>query len=109
MHPCSTSPYSKVLVFPAKLVSYFVFQIMTLNNTGLSIAVDWVGRYIYWSEVDDKMSGSTLYQLDLNQAERGLIHVSKILRRSKFIHSLDVTPFGRLGCCSCYYYYYCCY
>jgi hypothetical protein len=82
---------------------------MTLNNTGLSIAVDWVGRYMYWSEIDDKVPGSTLYQLDLNQAERGLIHISQVLRRSKFIHSIDVTPFGRLECCLRFhvYYYYC--
>jgi hypothetical protein len=101
VHPCNTVHHSKVLIFPAKFV-YFVFQIMTLNNTGLSIAVDWVGRYIYWSEIDDKMPGSTLYRMDLNQAERGLITISKILRRSKLIHSIDVTPFGRLECCSCY-------
>jgi hypothetical protein len=69
---------------------------VTLNSTGLSIAVDWVGRYIYWSEVDDKIPGSTIYKLDLNQAERGTIYISKVLRRRKFIHSLDISPFKRL-------------
>jgi hypothetical protein len=69
---------------------------VTLNSTGLSIAVDWVGRYIYWSEIDDKIPGSTIYRLDLNQAERGLIYASKVLRRPKFIHSIDISPFKRL-------------
>jgi len=71
-------------------------QIVTLNSTGLSIAVDWIGRYIYWSEINDRIPGSTIYRLDLNQAERGLIQASKVLRRSKFIHSIVVSPFRRL-------------
>ncbi|XP_021913370.1 proto-oncogene tyrosine-protein kinase ROS isoform X3 [Zootermopsis nevadensis] len=68
-------------------------KIVTLNNTGLSITVDWVGRYLYWSEINHRTPGSTIYRLDLNQAERGHIYASKVLRRSKFIHSIDISPF----------------
>ncbi|PNF32885.1 hypothetical protein B7P43_G01836 [Cryptotermes secundus] len=68
-------------------------KIVTLNSTGLSIAVDWVGRYIYWSEIDDKIPGSTIYRLDLNQAEKGVTYPSKVVRRPKFIHSIDISPF----------------
>ncbi|KAJ9583818.1 hypothetical protein L9F63_021821, partial [Diploptera punctata] len=69
-------------------------KIVTLNSTGLSIAVDWVGRYIYWSEADDRIPGSTIYRLDLNQAEKGYIYASKVLNRKlKKIHSIDISPF----------------
>ncbi|XP_069689840.1 proto-oncogene tyrosine-protein kinase ROS isoform X2 [Periplaneta americana] len=68
-------------------------KIVTLNSTGLSIAVDWVARYIYWSETGDRPAGSTIYRLDLNQAERGQIYASKVLSRPMFIHSIDISPF----------------
>lgn len=70
-------------------------KIVTLNNTGLSIAVDWVGRQIYWSEVDGKGAGSTVYRLDLNQAEKGTIYATKVLKRTKYIHSLQISPYKR--------------
>lgn len=88
---------------------FVCLQIVTLNNTGLSITVDWVGRYLYWSEINHRTPGSTIYRLDLNQAERGHIYASKVLRRSKFIHSIDISPFKRFesSCCfySCSHYY----
>lgn len=59
------------------------------------MAIDWVGRYVYWSEVDEKSSESVVHNLDLNQAEKGFIHSKVILKRQKYIQTIDISPFKR--------------
>nr|CAD7427324.1 unnamed protein product [Timema monikensis] len=66
-------------------------KMLLLNGTGLSITVDWVGRYIYWSEMDETGSGSAIFRLDLSQ--QGSVQPELVLRRNRLIHKVDISPF----------------
>nr|CAD7413857.1 unnamed protein product [Timema poppensis] len=66
-------------------------KMLVLNGTGLSITVDWVGRYIYWSEMDETGSGSAIFRLDLSQ--QGSVQPELVLRRNRLIHKVDISPF----------------
>ncbi|XP_071445601.1 proto-oncogene tyrosine-protein kinase ROS [Hetaerina americana] len=91
-------------------------KIISLNNTGMSIAVDWVGRFLYWSEMNDdneesfgrdnnmqenwdwndgnsrKNQGSSIRCLDLSEADIGGARPFVVLQSSKVIHKIDVSP-----------------
>ncbi|XP_063241344.1 proto-oncogene tyrosine-protein kinase ROS isoform X2 [Bacillus rossius redtenbacheri] len=68
-------------------------KMLTLNNSGLSVAVDWVGRYVYWSELDDRGAGSLVYRLDLSQTRRGIAEAQAVLWRPRIIRTLRLSPF----------------
>lgn len=75
------------------------FQIHLLNGTGLSLTIDWIGRYLYWSEVEEKGTGlftSSIYRLDLSQVEDGIFQVDKILKRNGQILEIEILPFSNV-------------
>ncbi|KAK6636659.1 hypothetical protein RUM43_010321 [Polyplax serrata] len=71
-------------------------KIHILNGTGLSLTIDWVGRFLYWSELEEKESGnsiSTIHRLDISQVESGIFQVDKLVRREGEILEIEIMPF----------------
>lgn len=70
-----------------------------MNGTGLSLAVDWVGRYLYWSELEERdptSMTSSIYRLDISQWESGFLHIHKVIRRSRRIQEIEICPFTNM-------------
>ncbi|XP_077293792.1 receptor protein-tyrosine kinase sevenless [Arctopsyche grandis] len=70
-------------------------RLLSINGTGVSIAVDWITRMLYWSQAES-LSGqhvSTIYQFDLNIYEiEGSKQFKRILYRNTQIQRLQVSP-----------------
>lgn len=73
-----------------------ITKILTLNNTALSLCVDWISRSLYWTESSYEEFGSSVtyhvMKLDLSLWEAGILKFSRILSRSRRIVNLDVSP-----------------
>ncbi|OAD52465.1 Proto-oncogene tyrosine-protein kinase ROS [Eufriesea mexicana] len=48
-------------------------KILTLNNSALSITIDWVARHLYWSESSYRESGGRIMKLDLTMWQAGIL------------------------------------
>ncbi|XP_064488538.1 proto-oncogene tyrosine-protein kinase ROS-like isoform X2 [Ornithodoros turicata] len=64
--------------------------IHSLPFSGTSLSVDWVGRYLYWTETDRSTKQSSIVRMDLNQGYR----LSSVLNSSSPITSVEVDPFS---------------
>uniref|UniRef100_T1HB35 Tyrosine-protein kinase receptor n=1 Tax=Rhodnius prolixus TaxID=13249 RepID=T1HB35_RHOPR len=70
-------------------------KVLSLNGTGLSVAMDWVGNALYWSERDERSGNSDLKKLDLTQWERGVTQIKLLFSKiNASIRSLQVDPFN---------------
>ncbi|XP_046670760.1 proto-oncogene tyrosine-protein kinase ROS-like isoform X1 [Homalodisca vitripennis] len=68
-------------------------KLLSLNNSALCLAVDWVGRFLYWAERSHTGHGSVLHSLDLN-TER---HTERtVLVRPVPIVKLQVYPLNSM-------------
>lgn len=54
--------------------------------------MDWVGRYLYWSELEEREMTSSIHRLDLSQFGMTATSSERIIRRNRRIHELDVSP-----------------
>ncbi|KFM82025.1 Proto-oncogene tyrosine-protein kinase ROS, partial [Stegodyphus mimosarum] len=62
-----------------------------LASEGSCLTVDWVGRQLYWAEVNKKESSSSVWSVDLSYNTSP----KQIFNRSSVIKSLEVEPFSR--------------
>ncbi|XP_035208124.1 proto-oncogene tyrosine-protein kinase ROS-like, partial [Stegodyphus dumicola] len=62
-----------------------------LASEGTCLTVDWVGRQLYWAEVNKKESSSSVWSVDLSYNTSP----KQIFNRSSIIKSLEVEPFSR--------------
>ncbi|XP_015429752.1 PREDICTED: proto-oncogene tyrosine-protein kinase ROS [Dufourea novaeangliae] len=67
-------------------------KILTLNNTALSLTVDWVSRNLYWSESDYRENGGQIFKLDLTTSQGGILKYENIVTASRRILNLDILP-----------------
>lgn len=67
-------------------------KIHSLKGAGVSLTVDWIGRYLYWSELEDREMASSIHRLDLSQIGADSLSSERIIRRNRRIHELDVSP-----------------
>uniref|UniRef100_T1IRG8 receptor protein-tyrosine kinase n=1 Tax=Strigamia maritima TaxID=126957 RepID=T1IRG8_STRMM len=65
-------------------------QLATLQHTGSSIAIDWIGRFLYWSEIDETHQASSIWKLDLNYDSEPY----KIVQMDGSIRTLRSNPFS---------------
>ncbi|XP_072155472.1 proto-oncogene tyrosine-protein kinase ROS isoform X1 [Bemisia tabaci] len=77
------------IMWSAPLNAAQKIKLTILNGTGQALAVDWVGRIIFWSESDTKMSH--VYALNLNNGA-----VSSLFSRQSSIICLQVAPLQSL-------------
>lgn len=72
-----------------------VLQLASLAGAALSVAVDWVGRAVYWSELDaPSVAGSVVRKLPLD----GDGHApTVVVRRHGVIRQIAVAPLNRLA------------
>ncbi|RZF47348.1 hypothetical protein LSTR_LSTR014970 [Laodelphax striatellus] len=64
-------------------------SILGLNGTGSCLAVDWVGRFLYWAEHEDGLAGTVVKRLDLNRMRSSPI---TIFARPNPILKIEVSP-----------------
>ncbi|RZF32704.1 hypothetical protein LSTR_LSTR004132, partial [Laodelphax striatellus] len=64
-------------------------KILGLNGTGSCLAVDWVGRFLYWAEHEDGLAGTLVKRLDLNRMRSSPI---TIFTRPNPILKIEVSP-----------------
>ena len=71
---------------------FCALQLAALAGAALSVAVDWVGRAVFWSEQDDSGdgAGSIVRKLYLDRD-----HPVTILRREGVVRQLAVAPLNR--------------
>lgn len=67
-------------------------KILALNNTALSLCIDWVAKNLYWTESKYRESGGHITKLDLTMWQAGIIKYKNIVRRARNILNLDVLP-----------------
>lgn len=71
-----------------------ITKILTLNNSALSLCVDWISRSLFWTESSYEEYGTShhIMKLDLSVWEAGILKFTKILSRSRRIVNLDIAP-----------------
>ncbi|KAL2717170.1 proto-oncogene tyrosine-protein kinase ROS isoform X4 [Vespula squamosa] len=69
-----------------------ITKIFTLNNTAYSLCVDWIAKYLYWSESNDKESESRILKLDLSMLQNKIVTFQPIISRNGHIVKLDILP-----------------
>lgn len=69
-------------------------KLVTISSAVLSLAIDWVERIIYWSQVNS-INGSSVYSLDLNKFEGERAPPFMIIQRPTYVYSLLMSPFDR--------------
>lgn len=67
-------------------------KILTLNNSALSITVDWVSRNLYWSESGYRENGGHIIKLDLTLWQAGILKYENIVTTGRRILNLDILP-----------------
>lgn len=67
------------------------FQLAGLSGTALSLTVDWVGRAVYWSELDESTGGMASVVRRL-QLDRDLASPVTVLRREGAVRQIAVAP-----------------
>lgn len=72
-------------------VSNLVFQMKRLGSEGTCLTVDWIGKNLYWAEVNKKEKYSNIMGVDLTYDSEP----KQILNHSSLITSLEVEPFSR--------------
>ncbi|XP_078041242.1 receptor protein-tyrosine kinase sevenless isoform X3 [Augochlora pura] len=67
-------------------------KILTLNNSVLSLTIDWVARNLYWSESGYNENGDQIVKLDLTTWQAGLVKYDVIYASNRRILNLDILP-----------------
>ncbi|XP_076178506.1 receptor protein-tyrosine kinase sevenless isoform X1 [Ptiloglossa arizonensis] len=67
-------------------------KILTLNNSALSVTIDWVARNLYWSESGYRENGSHIIKLDLTMWQTGILKYESIVTTNRRILNLDILP-----------------
>ncbi|KOC66937.1 Proto-oncogene tyrosine-protein kinase ROS [Habropoda laboriosa] len=67
-------------------------KMLTLNNSALSITIDWVARHLYWSESSYRENGGRVMKLDLTMWHDGILKYENIIASSRRIVNLDILP-----------------
>ena len=68
-----------------------LIQILDVNGTGKSIAVDWIGRDLYWIE-EESLGKYAIKSYDLNRNNR---HSNTIMQRAHSVGKVAVNPYAR--------------
>ncbi|XP_014249043.1 proto-oncogene tyrosine-protein kinase ROS [Cimex lectularius] len=68
-------------------------KILSLNGTGLSLAIDWVSNTLFWTEMSERTN--ELRKLDLTHFEHDIIHVKTLLIRPSPMLSVQINPLTR--------------
>lgn len=67
-------------------------KMLALNNSALSITVDWVARHLYWSELSYRENGGRIMKLDLTLWQVGILKYESIVTSNRRIVNLDILP-----------------
>ncbi|XP_043257692.1 proto-oncogene tyrosine-protein kinase ROS isoform X3 [Colletes gigas] len=67
-------------------------KILTLNNSALSVTIDWVARNLYWSESSYRENGGHIIKLDLTMWQTGILKYKSIVAANRRILNLDILP-----------------
>ncbi|KAJ2951162.1 hypothetical protein O0L34_g5554 [Tuta absoluta] len=82
-------------VFSSRINSSGHYKLASINGSATSICVDWVGRSVYWAQLEMTSSEAyVVYRADLGVANNRPAMV-KVLARRQPIYSLQISPFQR--------------
>ncbi|KAL1458803.1 hypothetical protein MTO96_043454, partial [Rhipicephalus appendiculatus] len=79
----------KGLLMASALDGSNISVVHSLPSAGTSLAIDWVGRYLYWTENRRSTGQSSIIVMDLNQGH----NFYSVLNSSEHINSVEVDPF----------------
>ncbi|XP_075227577.1 receptor protein-tyrosine kinase sevenless [Lycorma delicatula] len=68
-------------------------KLLSLNGTGLCLAVDWIGRFLYWAEHEEGYDGTVVRKLDLNRARSP---PTTVFVRPNPILKIEVSPLNSM-------------
>lgn len=70
-------------------------KITNLKNNVTGLTVDWLERSLYYAQSESWDSGSSVFKLDLNYIDKGIIKTSKIFFTPASISKIEVSPYTR--------------
>lgn len=70
-------------------------KLMDLRKTATSLTVDWLERSLYYAQNHDVGEGSTIFKLDLNYVDRGVIEPIEIFSSGSIINKIEVSPYTK--------------
>lgn len=70
-------------------------KLCSLNGSGVSLSLDWIERGLYFVQNEAIKSGSSIFKLDLNKVDKGMIEFEPIINIPHRIVNLEVSPFTR--------------
>ncbi|XP_050027352.2 proto-oncogene tyrosine-protein kinase ROS isoform X2 [Dermacentor andersoni] len=79
----------KGLLMASALDGSNISVVHSLPSAGTSLAIDWVGRYLYWTENKRSTGQSSIIVMDLNRGH----NFYSVLNSSEHINSVEVDPF----------------
>ncbi|XP_077488341.1 receptor protein-tyrosine kinase sevenless isoform X1 [Amblyomma americanum] len=79
----------KGLLMASALDGSNISVVHSVPSAGTSLAIDWVGRYLYWTETKHSTRQSSIIVMDLNQGH----NLYSVLNSSEPINSVEVDPF----------------
>ncbi|XP_044258516.1 proto-oncogene tyrosine-protein kinase ROS isoform X1 [Tribolium madens] len=71
-------------------------KITSLKNNVTGLTVDWLERSIYYAQSENWDSGSSVFKLNLNYVDRGIIKMSKIFFTPASISKIEVSPYTKM-------------
>ncbi|XP_026748879.2 proto-oncogene tyrosine-protein kinase ROS isoform X1 [Galleria mellonella] len=82
-------------IFSSRINGSGHYKLTSINGTATSIAVDWVSRSVYWSQLEIVSTESyVVYRADLG-VPNTRPHISRVFARRQPIYSLQVVPLLR--------------
>lgn len=81
-------------LFMYNLINSNRSKIVDLSGDAVSLTVDWLERSLYYIQRKNPQS-SSVYKLDLNQVDRGILKSYEIFRTATLIVRIEVSPFTR--------------
>lgn len=80
----------KGLLMASGLDGSNITVVHSLPFSGTSLTIDWIGRYLYWTETNRSLGQSSILMMDLNQG----YNFYRILNSSLSISSVEADPFS---------------
>ncbi|XP_030754698.1 proto-oncogene tyrosine-protein kinase ROS-like isoform X3 [Sitophilus oryzae] len=70
-------------------------KLFDIKGKPTDLVMDWLERSLYYVEETSEDSGSTIYKIDLNKFENGIVQNEKIFSTSANITKIEISPFTR--------------
>lgn len=72
---------------------FLIMQFVELQSDGNALSYDWIARYLYWIEINGRVSSVKTLDLNRNEEDR---RQNTLFKRQSVIKNIVVSPMNRL-------------